>query len=118
MLRAVEQFGAKIEEKDGALFIHGVAGRLQAPKDVIDCHNSGLVLRLIGALAGLLPHYTILTGDHSIRQNRPVQPLLTGLSQLGAFAVSSQDNGHAPIVVRGPFTNGFATVNGEDSQPV
>jgi 3-phosphoshikimate 1-carboxyvinyltransferase len=75
-------------------------------------------LRFVGALAALSPTYTILTGDTSIRHNRPVKPLLDGLNQLGAFAASSRLDGYAPIIVRGPLKSGTAFLAGEDSQPV
>lgn len=86
--------------------------------DVIDVGNSGQVLRFIGALAGLLPSYTVLTGDLSIRSRRPVQPLLEGLQGLGGLASSLRLDGSAPIVIKGPIVSGKTTLSGEDSQPV
>jgi 3-phosphoshikimate 1-carboxyvinyltransferase len=118
MIEAVRLFGADVIVHKNRLEIKGCAGKLKTPQDVIQCGNSGIVLRFIGALAALIPHYTILTGDPSIRQNRPVQPLLLGLNQLGAFAVSSLNNGYAPIIVKGPLTKSTAIVDGEDSQPI
>lgn len=118
MIEAVRLFGAEVKINENDLEIRGCAGTLKSPGDVIQCGNSGIVLRFIGALAGLLPHHTILTGDASIRENRLVQPLLDGLNQLGACAFSSLNNGHAPIIVKGPLTKKLAVIDGEDSQPV
>lgn len=118
MIAAVRQLGAIVTPFENSLEIVGTGGKIQAPDDVIWCGNSGQVLRFIGAIAGLIPQYTILTGDHSIRHNRPVSPLLEGLGQLGAFAKSSKGNGNAPILIKGPFTQTIATIEGEDSQPV
>lgn len=118
MLDAIRRLGAKVDIEKNTLLIHGVGGKLQPAEDVIQCGNSGQVLRFIGALAALSPSYTILTGDLSIRHNRPVKPLLDALHQLGAFAISSRLDGHAPIVVKGPLKGGTATLSGEDSQPV
>jgi 3-phosphoshikimate 1-carboxyvinyltransferase len=118
MIEAVRQLGAKVEVHAKTLEITGVGGHPQVPDDVIHCGNSGLVLRFIGALAGLLPQYTILTGDASIRHNRPVKPLLDALSQLGASAISSRGNDYAPLLIKGPFINNKATLDGQDSQPV
>lgn len=118
IIKAVSQLGAEVKRNHTYLEIHGFAGKPKPPNDVIDCGNSGQVLRFIGALAGLLPSYTILTGDHSIRNNRPILPLLEGLNQLGAFGVSSLNNGYAPLIVKGPLTHTTATVDGEDSQPI
>lgn len=116
MVNAVRHLGAEVHVFRDEIQVTG--GNLQGPADVIQCGNSGMVLRFVGALGGLLPNYTILTGDYSIRHNRPVAPLLEGLNQLGAFATSSRQNGYAPILVKGPFTNGKATIDGADSQPV
>lgn len=118
MLDAIRFLGAKIDMDKEALVIEGVAGKLHAAEDVIQCGNSGQVLRFIGALAALSPNYTVLTGDMSIRHNRPVLPLLDGLNQLGALAVSTRLDGFAPIIVKGPTKGGKATISGEDSQPV
>jgi len=118
MVEAVRLLGARVEIQSHDLKIHGFAGTAKVPDDVIQCGNSGQVLRFVGALAGLIPQYTILTGDASIRHNRPAFPLLDGLNQLGAFAASSRGDGYAPIVIKGPFTKKKAAITGQDSQPV
>ncbi|MDE3045793.1 MAG: 3-phosphoshikimate 1-carboxyvinyltransferase [Verrucomicrobiota bacterium] len=116
MIGAVRQLGAEVTEEGSVLVIRG--GKWQVPEDVIQCGNSGIVLRFIGALAGLLPGYTVLTGDASIRERRPAKPLIDGLRQLGAFAESAKGNGFAPLIIRGPIKGGRAVIDGEDSQPV
>lgn len=118
MIEAVKSLGAKVEIEGETLHISGVSGKPSAAEDVIQCGNSGLVLRLIGAIAGLIPHYTILTGDASIRHKRPVKPLLSALTQLGAFATSSRGDNHAPILICGPLRQGKASLEAQDSQPV
>ncbi|MCC6127677.1 MAG: 3-phosphoshikimate 1-carboxyvinyltransferase [Chlamydiae bacterium] len=118
MIRAVSLFGASVSKKSNTLEIQGIADNLKTADDVIDCGNSGLVFRFLTALSGLSPQYTILTGDASIRYQRPIKPLLSAIEQLGAFAVSSRGDGHAPIVIRGPFLKGRAELDGQDSQPV
>jgi 3-phosphoshikimate 1-carboxyvinyltransferase len=115
MVRACRLMGARVDCFDDRI---EVEGGLKPAEDVIDCGNSGLVLRLIGGIAALMPSYTVLTGDFSIRHRRKVQPLLDGLNQLGAWGVSTRGDGHAPIVVRGLLKGGVARMDGEDSQPV
>jgi len=115
MIRASRLMGTKIKEIDEILEIEG---NLTFASDVIDAGNSGLVLRFIGAISALTSHYTVITGDDSIRTRRPAKPLLDGLSQLGAFAVSSLGNDHAPMIIKGPLKGGKAYIDGEDSQPV
>lgn len=118
MIEAIKNFGATVDMFPDRLEIEGVSGKLQAADDVVYSGNSGQVLRFIGALAALLPSYTVLTGDHSIRHNRPVKPLLEGLQSLGVFAESMRLDGFAPILIKGPLKGGRATLEGQDSQPV
>lgn len=118
MIKAVQLLGAEVEVVENGLNIVGFGGKPQVADDVIKCGNSGIVLRFVGALAGLIPQYTVLTGDASIRHSRPVKPLLDALHQLGAFATSSRGDGMAPIIVKGPLTKHSATLEGLDSQPV
>lgn len=118
MIHAVKLLGAKIVEENDTLFIEGCNGSFKAAEDVIDCRNSGQVLRFIGALSSLSPTYTVLTGDNSIRHNRPVKPLLDALENLGVFAKSSRNDSHAPIIIKGPFLSSHTEIEGSDSQPV
>jgi 3-phosphoshikimate 1-carboxyvinyltransferase len=116
MLRAISLVGGSYRREGNRLWIQG--GELSAAPDVIDCGNSGQVLRFMGAVAGLIPAYTVFTGDESIRTRRPAAALVDGLTQLGAFAVSTRGNGYAPLVIRGAIRGERAEIDGEDSQPV
>lgn len=118
MIEAMRAFGTKIDISSEFLGIQGLNHQLKAAENVIDSGNSGQVLRFVGALAGLCPTYTVITGDHSIRHNRPVTPLLEAMTQLGAFAVSARQDGCAPIIIKGLMQCGKATLSGQDSQPV
>ncbi len=118
MVEALRMLGAAVDINDNEIHIKGTNGKLQSAENVIDSGNSGQVLRFIGALAGLCPTYTVITGDHSIRHNRPVKPLLNALAQLGATADSMRQDGYAPIIIKGPMKPGKVTLPGEDSQPV
>lgn len=118
MLKTVKQLGAKVEKFKDRLEIEGAFPNLSPPDDVIHAGNSGIVLRFIGALAALIPAYTVITGDHSIRTRRPVKPLLDALKQKGALAESAAQNGYAPVIIKGPLASGKCTLDGQDSQPV
>ena len=116
---ALRKFGCDVEQRgDNLWLVTGRAGRLSTPDDVIDCGNSGIIFRFFAALAGCCDGYTVLSGDESIRHIRPCGPLLEAMNQLGAWAVSTKGDGHAPVVVRGPLRGGKATIDGADSQPV
>ncbi|RPI58054.1 MAG: 3-phosphoshikimate 1-carboxyvinyltransferase, partial [Planctomycetaceae bacterium] len=116
---ALEMFGAKIDPKAGNVWeIQGVAGKPLTPDDIVDCGNSGIILRFFAALAACCDGYTVLSGDHSLRHIRLCQPLITAINQLGAWAVCTKGDGHAPIVIRGRLKGGQAELDGMDSQPV
>lgn len=118
MISALEQLGASIQLHGSSVFVDGFSGVPRAPQNVIQCHNSGIVFRFVGALVSLIPHYTVLTGDASIRLRRSSKSLVAALSQLGAFATTCQPDQHAPMIVRGPLWEAHAQLDGQDSQPV
>ncbi|QLH74384.1 MAG: 3-phosphoshikimate 1-carboxyvinyltransferase [Methanomassiliicoccales archaeon] len=111
-LRAIEAFGAKVCHKGRDLEVEG--GPLRCPEDVIDAANSGTTIRIVAGIASLLPCYTVLTGDASVRR-RPMQPLIDALSQLGVECRSTRGNGLAPLIVRGPNTGRVAHIRGDIS---
>jgi len=116
---ALEMFGATATPKaDQVWLVDGTGGKLATPDDVIHCGNSGIILRFFTALAACCEGYTVLTGDESLRHIRLCQPLLDALNALGAWAVSTKGDGHAPVAVRGRLKGGQAEIDGIDSQPV
>lgn len=118
MVTACRALGATIIEDGNTLHIDGVASQPRLPDDIIDVGNSGQVLRFIGALAALIEGHTLFTGDHSVRYNRPMQPLMDGLTALGANCISTKDDGRAPLIIKGPIQAGQTELDGHDSQPV
>ncbi|HUR61471.1 MAG TPA: 3-phosphoshikimate 1-carboxyvinyltransferase [Candidatus Thermoplasmatota archaeon] len=77
---------------------------LHAPRDALDCGNSGTALRLLTATVARLADETRLTGDASLR-SRPNASLLHALTRLGA-SISDAGDGRAPLRVRGPIRAG------------
>lgn len=118
MVDACSLLGASIVARPDKMIIQGLNGKIHYAEDVINAGNSGIVLRFCSALGALSQQPIVVTGDRSIRTQRPMQQLLHGLSQLGASAVSMRGDGFAPVIIKGPLTNGKATIYGEDSQPV
>lgn len=118
-IEALEMFGAKIEPRANEIWeITGTAGKLATPEDIIDCGNSGIILRFFAALAACCDGYTVFTGDHSLRHIRLCQSLIDALNKLGAWGVCTKGDGHAPVVVRGRLRGGQVEIDGRDSQPV
>ena len=118
-VEALEMFGSGISPRAGGVWeVSGLGGALQTPDDVVDCGNSGIILRFFMGLAACCEGYTVLSGDHSLRHIRLCQPLIGALNDLGAWAVSTKSDGHAPVVVRGRLKGGRTEIDGMDSQPV
>lgn len=111
-MNAVRLMGAGIEVVDAGgiqeIRVRGIGGRegsFQSPDDVVDVGNSGTTLFLSAGVAALSSAYTVFTGDEQIRR-RSAQNLLDALQGLGAEAVSTRNNGCAPLIIRGPMTGG------------
>ena len=116
---ALEMFGAAVEPHANELWeVVGTGGKLKVPDDIINCGNSGIILRFFTALAACCEGHSVLTGDESLRYIRPMQPLIDAINQLGAWGVCTKGDGHAPVVVRGPLRGGSAEIDGADSQHV
>lgn len=118
MIAAITQLGARAKRFSSHLEIEGTGGQFTHPDVVIDAGNSGQVLRFIGALAALVSHHTVITGDDAVKKLRPVGPLLEGLKQLGAHTSEMREKGRAPFTVQGPIASGRVVMDGKDSQPV
>lgn len=119
MAAACCQLGAEVSIFPDKIEIIGNNACPKAPNNTeIHAGNSGIILRFVSAIAGLADQPIILTGDHSICHQRPIKPLLDGLTQLGVSASSIQGNDHAPVRIQGRIKPGKAIVSGEDSQPV
>lgn len=118
MIVACRQLGAKITESEQSIEIRGVGGQPASGTHVIDAGNSGQILRFMGAMASLIQAETIITGDTSVKSNRPVKALMDALRQMGAECISLSGNDHAPIKIRGPVKAGRVCMDGQDSQPV
>ena len=118
-VEALEMMGAAVEPKANQSWeVTGTGGALKTPDDIIDCGNSGIILRFFMALGACCEGYTLLTGDDSLRHIRLCQPLIDAINSLGAWAVSTKGDGHAPVAVRGRLKGGRAEIDGMDSQPV
>lgn len=118
MINACQLLGATVNTSPTQLSIQGTGGTIRHAEDVINAGNSGIVLRFCSAIGALSHHPVVVTGDYSIRHQRPIQPLILGLRQLGAAAISMRGDEYAPVIIQGPLQPGKATIFGADSQPV
>lgn len=118
MCAACRLFGAQIDVLENRIEVVGLKGTIEKIEDVIDAGNSGIVLRFCAAIGALAKWPVVITGDHSIRHQRPMKQLLDGLKQLGCMAVTMRGDDYAPVIIQGPLQSGQATLSGEDSQPI
>jgi len=118
MLQALKLLGATINIFSDRLEIIGLNGKINGADDVINAGNSGIVLRFCSGLAALSKKPIVITGDHSIRHLRSMEPLLKSLKSLGVNAISTKDDGFAPVIIYGPIMSKKTTIQGEDSQGV
>ena len=106
------KMGIAIEEKEDLLTIHGKGLHgLTAPMDVLDTGNSGTTTRLISGILAGQPFTSRLTGDDSICR-RPMERIITPLTEMGADIVSDRKNGCAPLTIHGrPLKGGIHYVS-------
>jgi 3-phosphoshikimate 1-carboxyvinyltransferase len=103
--RAMQAFGARVEQEGvGRWRIEGQGG-FSEPVDVIDCGNAGTGVRLImGAAAGFAMCATF-TGDSSLR-GRPMSRVLDPLARMGATWLG-RDKGRLPLTLKGGNLRGL-----------
>ena len=100
-VNAMRAMGIKIEQPEPTtLIIHGKHRRLEAPKDVIDCGNSGTTMRLLAGVVAGQDFRTILTGDDSLT-HRPMGRIIKPLRQMGAKVSAQTAKDCAPLIVEG-----------------
>lgn len=117
MINACEKLGAEIKKEGKKVRVAGTGGKL-TPCSFIDAGNSGQILRFLGALCALSSHHYLIKGDQSCVERRIVEPLFSGIMQLGGSIFCPETIGRPPYYVRGPISSGYALIDGMDSQPV
>lgn len=97
-------------ENTGANGIVTIEGRglrgLKAPVDTLDVGNSGTTTRLMSGILAAQNFTSRVNGDASI-QKRPMGRIITPLSMMGADIVSENDNGCAPLIIKGKRLKGI-----------
>lgn len=99
-LSAMVQMGAKAEFRDDALYITGVAGRLQPPDGPLDMGNSGTGTRLLAGLVAGAGIEVSMIGDASL-SSRPMGRIRHPLELMGAHIGLTGERGTLPMVICG-----------------
>ena len=117
MMAALEALGIGIqfESSSSIVEVQGCLGRIPSAGADLDVANSGTTARFLAAMLSLGKGRFRLDGTPRMRE-RPIQDLLDTLQQLGAEAISEQENGCPPLVIRARgLAGGSATIRGDVS---
>ncbi len=102
----LQQLGVKIEDFQDHMRVYGTGGTLKQNPEPIYLGNSGTSVRLLTGICALGTGPYIVTGTERM-QERPIQDLLDGLTQMGVSTRSLSGNGCPPVeVVGGPINGG------------
>jgi 3-phosphoshikimate 1-carboxyvinyltransferase len=113
-LRAVTSLGAKVNATKDCLIVKG-AQPLKGAQSPIDCGESGATLRFMIPVAALASGPSTFLLGKSLEQ-RPMEPLLQSLKQLGADVHVQRQAKQTSIVVQGGgITGGKTTIRGDVS---
>ncbi len=107
-LGALRQMGIEITTHGTTLEVHGRGGRFGPATEPIHLGNSGTSMRLLISTACLGEGEYLLTGTPRM-QERPVQPLIDALTQMGARVECINGTGCPPVRIRGDQTLGGKT---------
>ena len=109
MVAGLRALGAVIDDCDPKCW--KITGITHFPDEaVIDCGLAGTVMRFLPGVASLSAGMTTFFGDEAA-SHRPMEPLVSGLRQLGA-----QVSGISlPIQVSGPLTGSVAVIDSSSS---
>lgn len=94
-LKICKALGADIEQNGTTLTVKS-NGLLKAPKNQLDCGNSGTTIRLMAGILAGQNFDSVLTGDESLSK-RPMKRIIEPLKLMGANIES--DNYNAPLII-------------------
>src|SRR5205807_1927445 len=106
-VNAMRALGVKIEQPEPAtLIVHGKRRVLTAPKDEINCGNSGTTMRLLAGLLAGQPFETRLVADAGLSR-RPMDRVIAPLCEMGADIIAEGPDQTAPLRVHGGSLRGI-----------
>ncbi|MFV0527961.1 MAG: 3-phosphoshikimate 1-carboxyvinyltransferase [Lachnospiraceae bacterium] len=101
------QMGVSIENTGEDIIVQGKGlYGLSAPLNVLDVGNSGTTARLMSGILCGQSFASTLTGDASIRR-RPMQRIITPLTQMGASISGQNDTQCAPLQIAPALLHGI-----------
>jgi 3-phosphoshikimate 1-carboxyvinyltransferase len=117
MVGSLRALGLRVEEDEGECRyeVWGTGGVLPNREATLFAGNAGTAARFLVAYVSLGEGEFVIDGAPRMRQ-RPIQPLLDGLRQLGVDAVSESGTGCPPVRIRAHgIPGGHVRMRGEQS---
>ena len=104
-IRIFKELGTDITFQDETTLTIKSNGKLNIPKNALDCGNSGTTMRLISGILAGQNFNSELVGDESLSK-RPMKRIIEPLALMGAH-IESEDN-HAPLKIFGTKLHGIS----------
>jgi 3-phosphoshikimate 1-carboxyvinyltransferase len=115
MMDAVEALGASLERDEAACEVTVTGGALGTRRLTrIDARASGTTSRFILPAIATGTAECVVDGDPRLRE-RPFEPLVDALVQIGASVHALEEPGHLPLAVHGPAAGGEVSIPGHIS---
>lgn len=100
-IRAFQTLGVGISQTGTDVVVQGKGwSGLQAPRETVDCGNSGTTMRLMSGLLAGRSFVSRLDGDASLR-SRPMGRVIIPLREMGADITSEGGENRAPLRIHG-----------------
>lgn len=119
MMEALQRLGFDVDSdvESGTITVTGLGGRIPAYDADLFLGNSGTSIRFLTALCALGRGRFRLDGIERMRE-RPIQPLIDGLRQLGVRATCEFNTGCPPVILEtnGIQGGGVRMAGGDSSQ--
>ncbi len=106
-VEAMRVLGIKIEQPEPEiLIVHGNKRKLSAPREPINCGNSGTTMRLLAGLLAGQNFNSRLVGDGSLSK-RPMERITEPLRLMGAKIEAEGEHETAPLRIEGAPLHGI-----------
>ena len=99
LMEALRLLGADIAVQGSDIEVEGTGGKIVVPSSALYLGNNGTGLRFLVGVVSTGHGTFVLDGSARMRQ-RPIQPLVDALKQIGVEASSAQGTGCPPVQVK------------------
>ncbi|MEK7572185.1 MAG: 3-phosphoshikimate 1-carboxyvinyltransferase [Patescibacteria group bacterium] len=112
MVTALRELGIMIDEEKDCFIVHGDISDIQDKEYEITIGLSGRSARTLLAFLSVVPGTKILTCKDPFKK-RPIEDLVTGLTQMGAQITYLEKEGHLPVKINSSkLSSGHISMNG------